>query len=106
MTADVEGIGKNLSLAIVCNVNAAGLVTGEQEGWVLSGTPYGTFQQLSPVVLGISHLSVEGFSIGQDQSPKRRQAEREPQIALRELFRGSLYSDKGMKWRESVGQAR
>ncbi len=65
MTADVEGIGENLTLEVVCNVGALGPAgsTGEEEGWELSGTGYGTFHQLSPA-LGISHLSVEGFTIG------------------------------------------
>ena len=65
MTADVEGIGRGLTLTVVCNVGPAGLSTGEEEGWELSGTPYGTFHQLSPPV-GISHLSVEGVRIGGD----------------------------------------
>ncbi len=65
MKADVEGIGKNLTLAVVCNVGAVPLNTGEEEGWELSGTPYGTFKQLSPP-LGLSRLSVEGFRIGGD----------------------------------------
>jgi hypothetical protein len=66
MTADVEGIGQGLTLAVVCNVGAQGALgfTGEDEGWELFDTPaYGTFQQLSPVVVGISHMSVEGFTI-------------------------------------------
>lgn len=65
MKADVDGIGKNLELAVVCNVGAVPLNTGEEEGWELSGTRYGTFKQLTPPV-GISHLSVEGFRIGGD----------------------------------------
>lgn len=65
MTADLEGIGQGLTLAVICNVGSAGPAgaTGEEEGWELSGTPYGTFHQLSPVV-GISHLSIEGFRVG------------------------------------------
>lgn len=65
MRADVDGIGKNLKLAVVCNVGAVPLNTGEEEGWELFSTKYGTFKQLSPQV-GISHLSVEGFRIGGD----------------------------------------
>jgi len=65
ITADVQGIGNDLTMTIVCNVGAAGLSTGEEEGWDLSGTAFGTFEPLSPVV-GISHLSVEGFRIGGD----------------------------------------
>jgi hypothetical protein len=63
MTADVEGIGRGLTLAVVCNVGAQGPAgfTGEDEGWELFDTPaYGTFLQ---VPVGISHLSVEGFTI-------------------------------------------
>jgi hypothetical protein len=60
--ADVEGIGSGLELELVCNVGPAGLMTGEEEGWSLSGTPYGKFSQLSPPV-GITHLSTRGFVI-------------------------------------------
>jgi hypothetical protein len=63
MKADVEGIGKGLTLAVVCNVGAlgAGGSTGEEEGWELFDTPaYGTFHQVG---VGISHMSVEGFTI-------------------------------------------
>jgi hypothetical protein len=62
MLANVEGIGSALELEIVCNVGPAGLTTGEEEGWFLSGTPYGKFSPLSPP-LGITHLSTRGFSI-------------------------------------------
>jgi len=65
MKVDVEGIGDGLTLAVVCNVGAQGPAgsTGEEEGWELRDTPaYGTFHQLSPAV-GISHLSIEGFTI-------------------------------------------
>jgi hypothetical protein len=65
MKADVEGIGEGLTLAVVCNVGALGPggSTGEEEGWELFNTPgYGTFHQLTPQV-GISHLSIEGFTI-------------------------------------------
>ena len=65
MTADVEGIGKKLTLTLICNVGAVPLSTGQPEGWVLSGTPYGTFRPTTPIV-GITHLSVEGFRIGGD----------------------------------------
>ena len=60
--ADVENIGSGLTMEIVCNVGPAGLLTGEEEGWSLFGTPYGDFKPLSPPV-GITHLSVQGFSI-------------------------------------------
>ena len=65
MKADVEGIGRGLTLAVVCNVGAQGPAgaTGEEEGWELFDTPtYGTFHQLSPPV-GISHLSIGGFTL-------------------------------------------
>jgi hypothetical protein len=65
MTADVDRIGKGLTITVVCNVGPAALLTGEEEGWDLDGTPYGKFEPLSPVV-GISHLSIEGFRIGGD----------------------------------------
>jgi hypothetical protein len=62
LKADFEGLGTDLMLTLVCNVGAAGLLTGEEEGWELEGTPYGDFHQLSPAV-GITHLSIEGISI-------------------------------------------
>ena len=63
MKADVEGIGQGLTLAVVCNVGPQGPAgaTGEEEGWELFDTPaYGTFHQTG---VGISHMSVEGFTI-------------------------------------------
>jgi hypothetical protein len=63
MKADVEGIGQGLTLAVVCNVGAQGPAgaTGEEEGWELMDTPaYGTFHQTG---VGISHMSIEGFTI-------------------------------------------
>jgi hypothetical protein len=60
--ADVEGIGSGLEMEMVCNVGPAGLSTGEEEGWFLSGTPYGKFSPLSPPI-GITHLSTRGFVI-------------------------------------------
>ena len=63
MKADVEGIGNGLTLVVVCNVGALGPAgsTGEEEGWELMDTPaYGTFHQAG---VGISHMSVEGFTI-------------------------------------------
>jgi hypothetical protein len=68
MTADFEGLGKGLTLTVVCNVGAQGPAgfTGEEEGWDLDGTPYGKFEPVSPVVVGISHLSIKGFRIGGD----------------------------------------
>jgi hypothetical protein len=62
LTGDFENLGDVLTLTLVCNVGAAGLMTGEEEGWELEGTLYGDFHQLSPAV-GITHLSVEGISV-------------------------------------------
>jgi hypothetical protein len=62
LTGDFENLGSGLTLTVVCNVGAPGLMTGEQEGFKLEGTPYGDFHQLSPAV-GITHLSVEGISV-------------------------------------------
>ena len=56
---DVEGIGSGLTMELICNVGPAGLMTGEEEGWKLFGTPYGDFVPLSPPV-GITHLSAPG----------------------------------------------
>jgi hypothetical protein len=62
--ADFEGIGSGLTLELICNVGAIPLLTGEDEGWKLLDTPaYGSFVPLSPVGVGITHLSVQGISI-------------------------------------------
>ena len=60
--ADVQGIGSGLTLELICNVGARGPLgsTGEDEGWKLLDTTYGTFVQVG---VGISHLSIEGISI-------------------------------------------
>jgi TAT (twin-arginine translocation) pathway signal sequence len=59
--ADFPGIGSGLTLVMVCNSGAGGLMTGQDEGWNLLGTPaYGSFV---PVGVGITHLSVQGVSI-------------------------------------------
>jgi hypothetical protein len=72
MLADLEGIGSDLTLRLICNVGAAGAggMTGEPEGWKLSGTPYGTFAPIifsvvgdGTVPFGITHLSVEGVTV-------------------------------------------
>jgi hypothetical protein len=61
--ADFDGIGRGLTLELICNVGAVPLLTGEDEGWKLLDTPaYGSFVPLSPGV-GITHLSVPGVSI-------------------------------------------
>ncbi len=51
------------NLRIICNIGAAGLMTGEPEGYVLTvpGAPFGPFRPLSPV-LGLTHISVPGAS--------------------------------------------
>ncbi len=62
--ADFPGIGSGLTLKLICNVGAAGLSTGQTEGWQLLDTPaYGSFVPLSPSILGITHLSIQGISI-------------------------------------------
>ncbi len=58
--ADVDGIGSGLTMEVVCNVGAVPLLTGEDEGWKLVDTKYGTFVQVG---VGISHLSIEGVNI-------------------------------------------
>lgn len=60
MTADVGGLGTGLTLALICNVGAVPLLTGEDEGWTLAGTKYGKFVQAG---VGITHLSVGGIAI-------------------------------------------
>ena len=60
--ADFQGIGSGLTLKVICNVGFAGLLTGQDEGWKLLGTPYGDFAPLSPT-MGVTHLSIEGISI-------------------------------------------
>ncbi len=61
--ADFPGIGSGLTLELICNVGAAGLSTGQPEGWKLLDTTFGSFKPLSPSISGITHLSVEGISI-------------------------------------------
>lgn len=55
----IEGV----NLRIICNIGAAGLMTGEPEGYVLTvpGVPFGAFRPLSPVI-GLTHISVPGAS--------------------------------------------
>ena len=62
--ADWPGIGSGLTMELVCNVGPAGLATGEEEGWMLHGTPWGDFEPLASP-LGITHLSVAGVSTQQ-----------------------------------------
>jgi hypothetical protein len=73
MHADLEGFASGVTLRLVCNVGAlgAGGMTGEPEGWALSGAPgFGTFAPIifsvvndGMVPFGITHLSVEGDTI-------------------------------------------
>lgn len=62
LRGDFDNLAEGATLEAVCNVGPAGLSTGEEEGWVLEGTPYGTFMPLSPII-GITHLSVAGERI-------------------------------------------
>ncbi len=62
LRADFDNLVEGATLELICNVGPAGLATGEEEGWVLEDTPYGTFMPLSPVI-GITHLSVAGERI-------------------------------------------
>jgi hypothetical protein len=50
------------TLELVCNVGAANLMTGEDEGYQLTVPGFATFVQLIPPT-GITHLSVGGLSI-------------------------------------------
>lgn len=47
------------TLRIICNIGAAGLTTGEEEGYKLTipGAPFGTFEPFDPP-LGLSHISI------------------------------------------------
>lgn len=62
LRADFDNLANGATLELICNVGAVPLLTGEEEGYVLEGTPYATFKQLSRVV-GITHLSVAGERI-------------------------------------------
>jgi hypothetical protein len=63
--ADVDGVGSGLKLRLICNVGAAGAQgsTGQPEGFDLFDTSFGDFLPLTPSIIGITHISVEGFSI-------------------------------------------
>lgn len=68
MLADFEGLVSGAVLRVICNVGAAGAAgsTGQAEGYKLFGTPFGDFLPISPcpgVVLGLSHIGLEGVSI-------------------------------------------
>jgi hypothetical protein len=62
LRGDFDNLAEGATLELICDVGAAGLSTGEEEGFVLEDTPYGTFTQLSPII-GITHLSVAGERI-------------------------------------------
>jgi hypothetical protein len=47
------------TLRVICNIGAAGITTGEPEGYVLTVPGGQTFRPLSPV-LGLTHISVPG----------------------------------------------
>ena len=61
MIADFEGFASGATLRVVCSVSAAGPQgnVGEEEGYELSGTPFGTFSQFA----GLSYLGLEGSTI-------------------------------------------
>jgi hypothetical protein len=63
--ANVDGVGSGLRLRLICNVGAAGAEgsTGQPEGFNLFGTSFGDFLPLTTSIIGITHISVEGFSI-------------------------------------------
>jgi hypothetical protein len=65
LRGDFDNLARGATLELICNVGAVPLLTGEEEGWMLEGTPYGTFKQLSPTI-GITHLSVAGERIFAD----------------------------------------
>ncbi len=53
-----EGDPTQATLRLICNIGAAGLSTGEQEGFVLTipDAPFGSFKPLDPP-LGLTHIS-------------------------------------------------
>ena len=60
MIADFEGFASGATLRVVCSVSAQGPPgVGEEEGYELSGTPFGTFSQFG----GLSYLGLEGSTI-------------------------------------------
>jgi hypothetical protein len=73
MVADLDGFASGVTLRLICNVGAAGAggMTGEPEGWKLTGAPgYGAFVPIISALaaggslpFGITHLSVEGATI-------------------------------------------
>lgn len=76
--ADFEGVFSGVEMWLICNVGAAGAagVTGQPEGFRLLGTPLGEFEPIiTPTIptgtlpLGLTHISVEGHSIGRGNEP-------------------------------------
>jgi hypothetical protein len=73
MLADLDGFASGVTLELICNVGAAGAagMTGEEEGWKLSGAPgFGPFVPIISALaaggalpFGITHLSTEGATI-------------------------------------------
>ncbi len=56
LTLDGTGeVVRGVTLRLICNIGAAGVTTGEAEGYVLT-MPSGTFRPLDPVI-GLTHLS-------------------------------------------------
>lgn len=76
--ADFEGLFSGVEMWIICNVGAAGAagLTGFPEGFRVLGTPWGDFEPIiTPTVptgalpLGLTHISIEGVSIGRGSEP-------------------------------------
>ncbi len=65
LISDVNGTVTPATLRLICNIGAAGISTGEAEGYTLDGTPFGTFTPVlvpaatgPPTPLGITHLGI------------------------------------------------
>jgi hypothetical protein len=63
--ANIDGVESELRMRLICNVGAAGAEgsTGQPEGFDVFGTSFGDFLPLTPSIIGITHISIEGFSI-------------------------------------------
>jgi hypothetical protein len=57
LISDVNGTETPATLRLICDIGAAGVDTGEPEGFTLAidGTTFGTFVQLTPIS-GITHI--------------------------------------------------
>lgn len=57
LISDVNGTETPATLRLICNIGAAGVDTGQAEGFTLAidGTTFGTFTPLTPIV-GITHI--------------------------------------------------